>query len=80
MLNEFFGKFNEAAKLNKFSFDYFVFPSIQTFFKLKNDCLRIKILSDCYCCVSRIPDSTTTHAKNFVGMGFKMIEIYRQIR
>ncbi|XP_046632190.1 adenylate cyclase type 2-like [Daphnia pulicaria] len=60
MLNEFFGKFNEAAK--------------------EIDCLRIKILGDCYCCVSRIPDSTTTHAKNFVGMGFKMIEIYRQIR
>ncbi|KZS10628.1 Adenylate cyclase type 4 [Daphnia magna] len=60
LLNELFGKFDEAAR--------------------ENDCLRIKILGDCYYCVSGIPDSTSDHAKNCVEMGFKMIEIIRQVR
>ncbi|KAI9552381.1 hypothetical protein GHT06_022747 [Daphnia sinensis] len=60
LLNELFGKFDEAAR--------------------ENDCLRIKILGDCYYCVSGIPNSTSDHAKNCVEMGFKMIEIIRQVR
>ncbi|XP_038587046.1 adenylate cyclase type 2-like [Micropterus salmoides] len=38
----------------------------------KNDCLRIKILGDCYYCVSGLPDPIPTHAKNCVKMGLDM--------
>ena len=60
ILNELFGKFDEAAKAT--------------------DCLRIKILGDCYYCVSGLPDSTTDHAKNCVTMGLRMVDIIRQLR
>ncbi|XP_010789918.1 adenylate cyclase type 4-like [Notothenia coriiceps] len=38
----------------------------------KNGCLRIKILGDCYYCVSGLPDPIPTHAKNCVKMGLDM--------
>ncbi|KAK7910491.1 hypothetical protein WMY93_015175 [Mugilogobius chulae] len=38
----------------------------------KNGCLRIKILGDCYYCVSGLPDPIPTHAKNCVQMGLDM--------
>jgi adenylate cyclase 1 len=39
-----------------------------------NHCLRIKILGDCYYCVSGLPEARTEHAKNTVEMGLDMIE------
>ena len=41
------------------------------------DCMRIKILGDCYYCVSGLPIPRPTHADNCVKMGLKMIEIIR---
>jgi len=42
--------------------------------------LRIKILGDCYNCVSGMPDPDGNHAKNGIEMGLKMIEIIKKIR
>uniref|UniRef100_A0A8C2DC85 adenylate cyclase n=1 Tax=Cyprinus carpio TaxID=7962 RepID=A0A8C2DC85_CYPCA len=39
-----------------------------------NDCMRIKILGDCYYCVSGLPDPLTDHANNCVKMGLDMCE------
>lgn len=36
-------------------------------------CLRIKILGDCYYCVSGLPEPRTDHAKCAVEMGLDMI-------
>lgn len=40
----------------------------------KHQCMRIKILGDCYYCVSGIPDKNEYHAHCAVGMGLEMIE------
>lgn len=40
-----------------------------------NQCLRIKILGDCYYCVSGIPDQSAEHAARSVEMGLDMIDI-----
>ncbi|XP_042243018.1 adenylate cyclase type 1-like [Homarus americanus] len=45
-----------------------------------NDCLRIKILGDCYYCVSGVPEYTKDHANNCVKVGLEMIDIIRGIR
>ena len=45
----------------------------------ENDCLRIKILGDCYYCVSGLPVSRPGHARNCVMMGLKMIEAIRSV-
>ena len=39
--------------------------------------MRIKILGDCYYCVSGLPIPRPNHADNCVNMGLKMIEIIR---
>ncbi|XP_048240768.1 adenylate cyclase type 1-like, partial [Haliotis rufescens] len=39
-----------------------------------NYCLRIKILGDCYYCVSGLPDPRADHAHCCVEMGLDMIE------
>ncbi|XP_055713840.1 Ca(2+)/calmodulin-responsive adenylate cyclase isoform X2 [Phlebotomus papatasi] len=39
-----------------------------------NHCLRIKILGDCYYCVSGIPEPRTDHARCAVEMGLDMID------
>ncbi|XP_060564084.1 adenylate cyclase type 2-like isoform X2 [Ruditapes philippinarum] len=46
----------------------------------KNNCMRIKILGDCYYCVSGLPMPTEKHAINCVKMGLKMIEAIRNVR
>ena len=43
----------------------------------KNHCLRIKLLGDCYYCVSGLPDYDENHAINCVRMGLDMIKIIR---
>lgn len=51
----------------------FTFPP----FPQENQCLRIKILGDCYYCVSGLPVSRPHHAANCVNMGLQMIEAIR---
>ncbi|XP_055692723.1 adenylate cyclase type 2 isoform X3 [Lutzomyia longipalpis] len=46
----------------------------------ENQCLRIKILGDCYYCVSGLPVSRPQHAANCVNMGLAMIEAIRFVR
>uniref|UniRef100_A0A3P9MKP3 adenylate cyclase n=1 Tax=Oryzias latipes TaxID=8090 RepID=A0A3P9MKP3_ORYLA len=46
----------------------------------KNGCLRIKILGDCYYCVSGLPDPIPTHAKNCVKMGLDMCAAISDLR
>jgi len=40
----------------------------------ENECMRIKILGDCYYCVSGLPVSLPVHARNCVKMGLDMCE------
>ncbi|XP_043192777.1 adenylate cyclase type 2-like [Amphibalanus amphitrite] len=46
----------------------------------ENQCMRIKILGDCYYCVSGLPVSRPSHAKNCVKMGLQMIDAIRTVR
>ncbi|XP_078284384.1 adenylate cyclase type 2b isoform X2 [Rhinoraja longicauda] len=46
----------------------------------ENDCMRIKILGDCYYCVSGLPISLPNHAKNCVKMGLDMCEAIKKVR
>ena len=43
----------------------------------ENHCLRIKILGDCYYCVSGLPEARPDHAHCCVEMGLDMIEAIR---
>ncbi|XP_030644960.1 adenylate cyclase type 2b [Chanos chanos] len=45
-----------------------------------NECMRIKILGDCYYCVSGLPESLPNHAKNCVKMGLDMCEAIKKVR
>lgn len=50
-------------------------PSQQILLLLQeNHCLRIKILGDCYYCVSGLPEARADHAHCCVEMGLDMIE------
>ncbi|XP_026325028.1 adenylate cyclase type 2-like [Hyposmocoma kahamanoa] len=46
----------------------------------ENQCMRIKILGDCYYCVSGLPVSRPNHAYNCVNMGLQMIDAIRVVR
>ncbi|XP_059848869.1 adenylate cyclase type 7 isoform X3 [Hypanus sabinus] len=46
----------------------------------ENECMRIKILGDCYYCVSGLPVSLPKHAKNCVKMGLDMCDAIEQVR
>ncbi|KAI5717000.1 hypothetical protein M8J76_015933 [Diaphorina citri] len=46
----------------------------------ENQCMRIKILGDCYYCVSGLPISRPNHAYNCVNMGLEMIGAIRFVR
>ena len=46
----------------------------------KHSCMRIKILGDCYYCVSGVPDPDPRHAHNSVEMGLEMIELIKDVR
>ncbi|XP_028993155.1 adenylate cyclase type 2-like [Betta splendens] len=46
----------------------------------KNGCLRIKILGDCYYCVSGLPDPIPSHARNCVQMGLDMCTAINDLR
>ena len=50
-------------------------PHSFSYFDLQdNHCLRIKILGDCYYCVSGLPDPRSDHAHCAVEMGLDMID------
>uniref|UniRef100_A0A4W5NGF5 Adenylate cyclase type 5 n=1 Tax=Hucho hucho TaxID=62062 RepID=A0A4W5NGF5_9TELE len=46
----------------------------------ENHCLRIKILGDCYYCVSGLPEARADHASCCVEMGVDMIEAISLVR
>ncbi|XP_070583290.1 adenylate cyclase type 4 isoform X3 [Erythrolamprus reginae] len=45
-----------------------------------NECMRIKILGDCYYCVSGLPVSLPNHALNCVKMGLDMCRSIKKLR
>ncbi|ODN02252.1 Adenylate cyclase type 2, partial [Orchesella cincta] len=47
---------------------------------VKHNCVRIKLLGDCYYAVSGLQNKTPDHAKNCVRFGFDMIEIIKEVR
>jgi len=46
----------------------------------ENQCMRIKILGDCYYCVSGLPVNRPLHASNCIMMGLGMIEAIKAVR
>ena len=46
---------------------------------MDNACLRIKLLGDCYYCVSGLPESRPDHAHCAVEMGLDMIEAIKLV-
>ncbi|CAH2069032.1 unnamed protein product, partial [Iphiclides podalirius] len=46
----------------------------------ENHCLRIKLLGDCYFCVSGLPERRSNHAYCCVNMGLHMIRAIRDVR
>ncbi|XP_045507175.1 adenylyl cyclase 78C-like isoform X2 [Colias croceus] len=46
----------------------------------ENHCLRIKLLGDCYFCVSGLPEPRADHAYCCVNMGLHMIRAIRDVR
>ena len=69
-LNDLFGKFDDAAEVR----------GLGDWIPQRHQCLRIKILGDCYYCVSGLPVSRPNHAINIVRMGLSMITAIRSIR
>ncbi|XP_073984141.1 adenylyl cyclase 78C-like isoform X3 [Rhodnius prolixus] len=47
---------------------------------MENHCLRIKLLGDCYYCVSGLPEERTDHASCCVEMGLHMIKAIQDVR
>ncbi|KAI6661372.1 retinal guanylyl cyclase 2 [Oopsacas minuta] len=45
-----------------------------------NNCLRIKILGDCYYCVSGVPGPISNHADNCVNMGLDMCNTIKRFQ
>uniref|UniRef100_A0A914W0K9 adenylate cyclase n=1 Tax=Plectus sambesii TaxID=2011161 RepID=A0A914W0K9_9BILA len=46
----------------------------------RNHCMRIKILGDCYYCVSGLPEPRSDHAQCAVEMGLDVIEAIKLVR
>ncbi|XP_061669134.1 adenylate cyclase type 8 isoform X3 [Syngnathoides biaculeatus] len=46
----------------------------------EHHCMRIKILGDCYYCVSGVPEPQRAHARHCVEMGLAMINTIRAVR
>lgn len=45
----------------------------------EHHCMRIKILGDCYYCVSGVPEPQRAHARHCVEMGLAMINTIRSV-
>jgi hypothetical protein len=74
LLNELFGRFDQLASVSNGTDDDRCPSNHQRSFLQANNCLRIKILGDCYYCVSGLPEACTNHARNTVEMGLDMID------
>ncbi|KAM6992794.1 adenylate cyclase type 8 [Tautogolabrus adspersus] len=46
----------------------------------EHNCLRIKILGDCYYCVSGVPEPQRAHARHCVELGLAMISTIQNVR
>ncbi|XP_037607185.1 adenylate cyclase type 8 isoform X1 [Sebastes umbrosus] len=46
----------------------------------EHHCMRIKILGDCYYCVSGVPEPQRAHARHCVELGLDMINAIRSVR
>ena len=46
----------------------------------KNGCLRIKILGDCYYCVSGLLEPREDHAQCCIRMGLDMVKVIRYVQ
>ena len=80
LLNELFGRFDQLANVSiscmmiiKWQKVYKL-PLLPSILPQDNRCLRIKILGDCYYCVSGLPEACRDHARNTVEMGLDMID------
>lgn len=56
-----------------------LFASFDTL-AVENHCLRIKILGDCYYCVSGLPEARPDHAHCCIEMGLEMIDAIASVR
>lgn len=67
-----------VTKVHKISTEAVImrFRSLRRFDRLaqENSCLRIKLLGDCYYCVSGLPEPRPDHANCCVQMGLDMID------
>lgn len=94
VLNKLFGKFDDIAKVKLRMMSRFCHRHLSvelrclrpnsfvprvSFWAQKNECLRIKILGDCYYCVSGLPDPIPTHAINCVRMGLDMCTAIKSV-
>ena len=46
----------------------------------ESNCLRIKLLGDCYYCVAGLPTARVDHAKCCVELGLKMIKAINLVK
>ena len=81
-LNQLFTRFDQLASVRGFKSvlqEKSNTLSKQFFHLQEHQCLRIKILGDCYYCVSGIPINRPNHADMAVQMGINMIEAIRSV-
>ena len=80
-LNELFARFDVLAQVTYLYFANMIVTLVQyTALNLhmqEHHCLRIKILGDCYYCVSGLYEERVDHAICCVEMGLKMIDVIR---
>ena len=78
-LNELFARFDSLAEVvihTEIRYDVSNFDAHMHYVQV-NNCLRIKILGDCYYCVSGLYDLRPDHAVCCVEMGLQMIEVIK---
>ena len=73
MLNELFARFDSLAEVHTAGQCVYVTLLIIQ----KHHCMRIKLLGDCYYCVSGLYDERSNHASCCVEMGLDMIKTIR---
>lgn len=92
-LNELFGRFDRLAEVRSQwqphqplhrlmffycgGFDSWLLTDSRRLCLQEHRCLRIKILGDCYYCVSGVPEPQRGHARCCVDMGLSMINAIR---
>ncbi|MEQ2193541.1 Adenylate cyclase type 5 [Xenoophorus captivus] len=79
-LNELFARFDKLASVRRQCACRDLRNTSSVFQFYENHCLRIKILGDCYYCVSGLPEPRADHAHCCVEMGVDMIEAISLVR